>query len=51
MRILKVHMIEQVITKNGFQCLLLYQMTSSKEPFHDQWYHREDGTEPCGHSI
>ena len=47
--ILKVHMAKRVITKSRFQCLQLYQIASYKEPFDDQWYHREDRSEPCGH--
>ena len=43
MHILKVNMGKRVITKSGFQCLQLRQIASYKEPFHDQWYPREDG--------
>ena len=49
MHILKVYMSKQVIMKSGFQCRQLYQIASYKKPFHDQWYRREDGSEPCGH--
>lgn len=42
--ILKVHMAKRVIRKGGFQYLQLYQIGSYKEPFHHQWYRREDGS-------
>ena len=45
MHILKTHLADTF----GFQCLQLYQVGSFKEPFHDQWYRREDRSEPCGH--
>ena len=48
MHILKVHMINRVITKIGFQYLQVYQIASYKKPFNDKWYHREDGSEPSG---
>ena len=35
--------------KRRFQCLQLYQIVNYKEAFHDQWYRREIGSEPCGH--
>ena len=49
--IFKVHMAKRVITKTGFQSLQLYQIASYKEPFydHDEWYHRKDGSDSCGH--
>ena len=43
MHILKVRMVKLVITRRGFQCLQLHQIASYKEPFHNQWYRREDG--------
>ena len=41
-RILKVLVAKELITKSGFQCLWLYQIASYKEPFQDQWHSRED---------
>ena len=38
-----------MITKIGFQGIQLYQIAGEKEPFRDQWYLREDGSEPYGH--
>ena len=49
MYVLQVHMATRVIKKSLFQCLKLYEIVSHKEPFHDQWYRRENGSEPCGH--
>ena len=49
MRVLKVHVAKQVIMKRRFQRLQLYQIVNYKEAFHDQWYSREIGSEPCGH--
>ena len=51
LHVLKIHMAKQVIKKSWFQCLQLYEIVSYKEPFRDQWYHRENGSEPCGHFI
>ena len=48
MHILKV-MAERVVTKSGLQCLQLQQIASDKEPSHNQWYYREDGSEQCNH--
>ena len=49
MHILQVHMAKRLITNSGFHCLQLFRIASDDEPFHDQWYRRNDGVEPCGH--
>ena len=49
MQILKVHKAHRVITRNGFHCMQLYFIATDGESFHDQWYKKDDGTEPCGH--
>ena len=50
MQSLKVHIVHRVITRNGFHCMKLYFTATNGESFHDQWYKKDDETEPCGHS-
>ena len=33
----------------GFRCMQLFYIATDAESFHDQWYRKVDGTEPCGH--
>ena len=47
--ILKVHIAKRYVTRAGFHCMQLYNIALDAESFYDQWYKREDGTEPCGH--
>ena len=48
MQILKVHKAHRVITRNGFHCMQLYFIATDGESFHNQWYKKDDGIEPCG---
>ena len=48
-QILKVHKAHRAITRNDFHCMQLYFIATDGESFHDQWYKKDDGTEPCGH--
>ena len=49
MLVLKVHKAQRVITRNGFHCMHLYFIATDRESFLDQWYKKDDGTEPCRH--
>ena len=49
MHILQVHMARRRITMTGFHCVQLFHIASDEEAFHNQWYKRAAGTEPCGY--
>ena len=49
-RTLKVHEVVRPYNKNNVCKMEFYKLADEADPFHVQWYHKEDDLEFCGHN-